>query len=134
MYLEAMLRTVIAAAVVAALNSHASAQKTLNMPIEFIGEWCFSAQDKNATNYTLPSWTEDGRCTNIFAIDRYGFYYEKKNCEAVKMQFGKSTAPSGTSYTATITARCIPDGPVTAGELQTFKFDRYKGNLWVTTK
>jgi hypothetical protein len=135
MHLEAMLRIVIAAAVVAALNSHAAAQKPLNMPIEFIGEWCFSTRDeKNSTNYTLPSWTEDGRCTNIFAVNQYGFYYEKKNCEAVKMQLGKSTAPSGTTYTATVTARCVPDGPVTAGEIQTFKFERYKGNLWVTTK
>jgi hypothetical protein len=135
MHPEGMLRIVIAAAVVAALNSHAYAQKTLNMPIDFIGEWCFATRDdKNTTSYTLPSWTEDGRCTNIFAINRYGFYYEKKNCEAVKILLGKSTASSGTSYTATVTARCVPDGPVTAGELRTFQFDRYRGNLTVTTK
>jgi hypothetical protein len=136
MHLETMLRIVIAAAVVIALNSNARAQQPLNMPIEFIGEWCFSTRDdkNNSANYTLPSWTADGRCTNIFAIDRYGFYYEKKNCEAVKMQTGKSTAPSGTSYTATITARCVPDGPPTPGVLQTFKIERYKGNLSVTTK
>ena len=128
-----MLRTVIAAAVVAALNSHASAQKIL-MPIDFIGEWCFSAREDNKTNYTLPSWTEDGHCTNIFAIHKYGFYYEKNNCEVVKMQLGKDTAPSGTSYRATITARCEPEGPLAISKLRTFTFDRYKGNLWVSTK
>ena len=135
MYREAMLRTVIAAAAHAAFNGHASAQKNLTMPIQFVGEWCFAfREEENKTNYTLPSWTEDGHCTNIFAIDMYGFCYEKNICEAVKMQLGKETAPSGTSYTATITARCMPAGPVTAGKLQAFKFERYKGNLFVTTK
>lgn len=130
-----MLRMVVAAALVASLSTHANAQKTLDMPIDFIGEWCFSARDdKNTISYLLPSWTEDGRCTNIFAIHRYGFYYEKINCEAVKMRLGRSTAQSGTSYTATITARCVPDGPATAGELRNFQLLRYKGNLTVTTK
>jgi hypothetical protein len=130
----AMLRIVIAATVVVALNGHAYAQKTLDMPIDFIGEWCFSARDDKNTSYLLPSWTEDGRCTNIFAIHRYGFSYEKRNCEAVKMQLGRRTAQSGTSYTATINARCFLDGPATAGELRTFQLVRYKGNLTVTTK
>ena len=50
------------------------------------------------------------------------------------MRLTKDTAPSGTAYIAMVTARCQPDGPVTAGKLQTFEFNRYKGNLSVTTK
>jgi hypothetical protein len=50
------------------------------------------------------------------------------------MRLVKDTAPSGTAYIVTVTARCQPDGPVTAGKLQTFEFNRYKGNLTVTTK
>jgi len=42
--------------------------------------------------------------------------------------------PSGTAYIAKVTARCQSDGPVTAGKLQAFRFDRYKGNLTVTTE
>ena len=37
-----------------------------------------------------------------------------------------NTAPSGTAYIAMVTARCQPDGPVTAGTLQNFEFNRYK--------
>jgi hypothetical protein len=50
------------------------------------------------------------------------------------MQLGKKTAPSGTAYTAAITARCQPDGPVTEGKIQKFELNRYKGHLTVTTK
>ena len=45
-----------------------------------------------------------------------------------------NTAPSGTAYIAMVTARCQPDGPVTAGTLQNFEFNRYKNNLTVTIK
>ena len=75
-----------------------------------------------------------GLCKNILSIDRYSFYGENKHCEPVKVQVRKDTAPSGTAYNAIVVARCQPDGPVTAGQLQTFMFERYKGNLWVTTK
>ena len=52
----------------------------------------------------------------------------------MSIRLTKNTAPSGTAYIAVVTARCQPDGLVTAGELQTFEFNRYKGNLTVTIK
>ena len=102
------------------------------MPIDFVGDWCF----REDTNYSLPSWTEDGHCTNILSIDKYGFYFvsEEKHCEPMNIRLTKETAPSGTAYIAIVTARCQPDGPVTAGKRQTFEFNRYKGNMWVTAK
>jgi hypothetical protein len=33
-----------------------------------------------------------------------------------------------------VTARCQSDGRVTAGKLQSFEFNRYKGNLSVTSR
>jgi len=57
--------------------------------------------------------TEDGRCTKILSIDQYGFFGEGRHCEPVNMRLTKDTAPSGTAYIATVTARCQPDGPVT---------------------
>ena len=86
------------------------------------------------TSYTLPSWTEDGHCTKILSIDQYGFHGEGRNCEPVSVRLTSKTAPSGTAYLAVVTARCQPDGPVTEGELQSFEFNRYKGNLSVTIK
>jgi hypothetical protein len=128
-----MLRIVCVAAAGVIACSHArAAEKT--MPINFIGEWCYSSQENKTTSYTLPSWTEDGRCTKILSIDQYGFFGEGRHCEPVNMRLTTDTAPSGTAYIATGTARCQPDGPVTAGKLQTFEFNRYKGNLTVTTK
>ena len=126
-----MLRIVLAATVIACSPARA-AEKTI--PINFIGEWCFSSEENKTTSYKLPSWTEDGHCTKILSIEQYGFYGEDRHCEPVNLRLAKDTAPSGTAYTATITARCQPDGPVTAGVLQTFEFYRYKGNLTVTAK
>jgi hypothetical protein len=129
------LRTVCVAAAVAISCGYAhAADKT--MTIDFVGDWCSPFRDKGMSMYTLPSWTDEGKCTDILSIDKYGFYFnsEKVHCEPVNIRLGKDTAPSGTTYTATVTARCQPDGPVTAGKLQTFEFSRYKGNLTVTTK
>jgi len=128
-----MLRIVCFAAAAVIACSHASAaEKTI--PINFVGDWCYTSQENKTTSYVLPSWTEDGHCAKILSINQYGFYGEGKHCEPVKMRLTKDTAPSGTGYTAMVTARCQPDGPVTAGVLQTFEFYRYKGNLSVTTK
>jgi hypothetical protein len=128
-----MLRIVsIAAAGIIACSHARAAEKT--MPINFIGEWCYSSQESKTTSYKLPSWTEDGRCTKILSIDQYGFSGEDRHCEPVNMRIMTNTAPSGAAYIATVTAHCQPDGPVTAGKLQTFEFNRYKGNLTVTTK
>jgi hypothetical protein len=106
------------------------------MPIDFVGDWCFDYRENNTTNYQLPSWrAEDAGCTKdkILSVNKWGFYYEQINCDPVRIQVSKDTAPSGTSYTAVIVARCIPDGPALQGILQTFKFDRYKGNMSVQT-
>jgi hypothetical protein len=136
--MHGMLRTACVAAVASIACNHAhAAEKILSMTIDFVGDWCFDSQeDKNISWYTLPSWTEGGICTKILSINKYRFYFlsEKRNCEPVKVRLEKSVAASGTAYTATITARCQPDGPVTAGELQTFEFYRYKGRLKITTK
>jgi hypothetical protein len=131
--LTMMLRSFFVAAAGVIACSHARAAEKA-MPINFIGEWCYSSQENKTTSYTLPSWTEDGHCTKILSIDQYGFFGEGRHCEPVNMRLTTDTAPSGTAYIATVTARCQPDGPVTAGKLQTFEFNRYKGNLTVTLK
>ena len=122
----------IATAGIIACSDARAADKA--MPINFIGEWCYSSQENKTTSYTLPSWTADGRCTKILSINQYSFYGEGWHCEPVNMRLTTDTAPSGIAYIAMVTARCQPDGPVTAGKLQAFEFNRYKGNLSVTTK
>ena len=110
---------------------------TKTMPIDLVGEWCKEdGAPENEAWFNLPSWTPDGKCTGILAIDQYGFYFrdQQKRCEPQKITTGKSTAPTGGDYSTTITARCRPDGPPTKGQLQTFDFYRYKGRLTVTTK
>ena len=126
-----MRKLLTTAPVLVALIAQAGAsEKTI--PIDIVGDWCFDIQDKNVSWYQLPSWTEGGHCTKILSINKYRFYGDNRHCEPVKVRLEKSVAPSGIGYTATITSLCQSDGPVTAGELQTFKFDRYKGNLSVT--
>jgi hypothetical protein len=128
-----MLRIVSVAAMSVVACSHArAAEKTI--PIHFVGDWCYSSEENKTTSYVLPSWTMDGRCTKILSINQYSFYGEGRHCEPVNIRLTSDTAPSGTAYIAMVTARCQPDGPVTAGKLQTFEFNRYKGNLSVTTK
>jgi hypothetical protein len=128
-----LLRIIWVVAVVVITCGHArAAEKT--MPIDFVGDWCFSSVEDETTEYKLPSWIEDGHCTKILSINQYGFYGEGRSCEPVNLRLSKNTAQSGTAYTAVVTARCQKDGPVTAGVLQTFEFLRYKGTLTVTTK
>ena len=98
------------------------------MPIDFVGDWCFSSVEDRTTEYKSPSWIEDGHCTKILSIN------EGRSCEPVNLRLSKNTAQSGTAYTAVVTARCQKDGPVTTGVLQTFEFLRYKGTLTVTIK
>ena len=130
-----MFRSICVAAAGVIASSHARAvEKT--MPIDFIGEWCYSAQEEDkTTSYTLPSWTEDGHCTKILSIDQYSFEAEGKYCEPVSVRLTTDTGPRGTGYIAMVTARCHQlAGASTAGELQSFEFNRYKGNLSVTIK
>ena len=122
----------MAAAGVIACGHARAAEKT--MTINFVGDWCYESQEDKMTTYTLPSWTEGGHCTKILSIDQDVFYGEGRNCEPVNVRLTKKTAPSGTAYTAVVTAHCQPDGPVTQGERLTFEFNRYKGHLMVTTK
>jgi hypothetical protein len=122
---------VAGAGVVVCGQAHA-AEKT--MSINFVGDWCYASQEKNTTLYTLPSWTEGGICTKILSIDENGFHGEGRSCDTANIGLKKNTAPSGTAYIATVSASCQADGPVTAGKLQNFEFNRYKGNLTVTTK
>ena len=106
------------------------------MSIHFVGDWCYEQVEDKTTTYTLPSWTEDGQCTKskILSIAEDVFYGEGRHCDPVKIRYSQKTAPSGTAYTALVTASCEADGPVTGGKLQTFEFYRYKGHLTVTTK
>jgi hypothetical protein len=133
-----LLRILCVAAAVVIACSHASDAAENTMTIDFVGDWCLSSQDAPSAAYKLPSWTENGHCTNILSIGKYSFYFtdNKKFCEPVKVQLSKDTAPSGTTYIAVVTARCQFDGPVTAtsGWLQVFEFNRYKGNLDLTVK
>jgi hypothetical protein len=129
-----MLRVVFlaTAAGVIACNHARAAENTI--PVNFIGEWCLTSQVDTMTYYTLPSWTANGGCTKILSIEKNGFFGEGRHCDTVKMRLRKDIVPYGIGYTATITARCQSDVPVTAGTLQTFEFSRYKGNLTVSTK
>jgi hypothetical protein len=122
----------VAGAVVIACGHARAAEKT--MPIDFVGDWCFSSVEDKTTEYKLPSWIEDGHCTKILSINQYGFHGEGRSCEPVNLRVSRNTAQSGTAYTAVIIARCQKDGPVTAGVLQTFELVRYKGTLTVTVK
>jgi hypothetical protein len=129
-----MKRLIVAAAAVAISCGYANgADKT--MTADFVGDWCSPLREGATMYYTLPSWTMD-KCTDILSIDKYGFRFdnEKIHCKPVNIRLGKKTAQSGITDTATVTARCEPDGPATAGTLRTFKFSRYKGSLNVTTE
>jgi hypothetical protein len=122
----------LAAAMIIGGSTAPAAEKT--MPIDFVGDWCFSSVDGGTTEYKLPSWIEDGHCTKILSINQYGFYGEGRSCDPVNLRLSKDVAQSGTAYKAVITASCQKDGPVTGGTRQTFEFLRYKGTLTVTTK
>jgi hypothetical protein len=131
--LRACPRGIAVIAMVTCLSMTArAAEKT--MTIDFVGDWCFDSQDKNVSWYKLPSWTEGGHCEGILSINKWGWYHAdgSEHCEPIKVQLSQDTAPSGTGYTARVTARCQPDGPVTAGKLRSFEFHRYKGSLSVT--
>jgi hypothetical protein len=76
-----MRKLLLAAVAVAALTSPVlAANSAKTMSADFAGEWCFGlgydAQTKD-TNYTLPSWTEDGQCdkTKILSIRKYDFVF-----------------------------------------------------------
>src|SRR6266478_667181 len=94
--MQKLLRIVCVAAAGVIACSHArAAEKT--MPINFIGEWCYSSQENKTTSYTLPSWTEDGRCTKILSIEQYGFVGDGRHCAPVNMRLPVYFRPSAHS-------------------------------------
>ena len=99
------------------------------MPIDFVGDWC--SQDDSGS-YVLPRRLgEDERCVGILSIDKFGFNFLSMGfyCYPVSVRTKDDHAPSGTTYDATITARCHRDGPVGKGTLETYWFSVYKGQL-----
>jgi hypothetical protein len=128
-----MLRATFLAAAAVIACSHAHAAEP-SMTINLVGDWCYESQEGNAKSYTLPSWTEDGRCKKILSIGENIFYGEGRTCDLANIRVTKKVAPSGTAYTALVIAHCQPDGPVVQGTRETLEFYRYKGRLTVTTK
>ncbi len=113
------------------------------MPIDFIGEWCTPSEDGNTTEYTLPSWTADGKCTDILSIDQWEFGFGLGIHDANKIEIycrpdsirtKQDTAPSGTAYFATISATCYPGTHPDQRTRRTFDFERYKGRLTIKMK
>jgi hypothetical protein len=110
------------------------AEKIVQMPIDFVGDWCHSPYGEGEKiEYKLPSWTE-GQCSDILSVSKWGWYVGDLNCDPTSVRLTSDTAPSGTAYAARITARCSSGGPVSTGTLRSFEFYRYKGNLTLTEK
>ncbi|MDT4739243.1 hypothetical protein [Bradyrhizobium sp. WYCCWR 12699] len=134
-----MRKLILAAAMCSAVGSyvHAAAQK--KMPIDFIGEWCAPEKDGDTTTYTLPSWTEDHKCTDILSIDQWQFVFnmggeEEIYCDPVSVRTKADTAPSGTAYFATISANCYAGTAPDRKTRRTVEFERYKGRLMLKSK
>ncbi|WP_420967077.1 hypothetical protein [Bradyrhizobium sp. B120] len=109
------------------------------MPIDFVGEWCSPTTDGNTTNYTLPSWTQDRKCTGILSISKLDFTFnmggEKEvYCDPEAIRTRQHTAPSGTAYFVVISANCYLGSAPNRKNWRSFEFSRYKGNLTVTEK
>ena len=117
--------------------NHAHAEKT--MPIEFVGEWCAPNKNGDTTTYTLPSWTEDRKCTEILSIDKWSFVFnlggEKETyCTPESIRLRHDTAPSGTAYMATVSASCALGDTPNRTSRRTYEFERYKGSIMVKTR
>jgi hypothetical protein len=124
---------------VAAACSQARAAQLNQMPIDFVGEWCNGTTAGDATNWMLPSWVgEDGKCTNILSVTKYDFsmVIEKRPfyCLPDAIRQNHDTAPSGTTYLATINAHCTTGQETGRGWPATFEFSRYKGNIYIKQK
>lgn len=111
------------------------------MPIDFVGEWCNGETYEGQTNWKLPSWLEEedgGKCTNILSIDKYEFRMVINktafSCYPDAIRQKEDTAPSGTSYMATINAHCTTGNDTGRGKPATFEFSRYKGNIYIKQK
>ena len=76
------------------------------------------------------------KCNEIMSIDQYGFAFnmggEKETyCEPVNIRTSHDTAPSGTTYMATIAASCYVGSNPNQKTRRTFEFERYKGNIYI---
>lgn len=81
------------------------------IPIDFVGEWCNGATTGGETNWQLPSWLGEGeKCTRILSVTKYDFSFDVNgkllSCLPDVINTKESTAPSGTSYMASIDAHC----------------------------
>ncbi|BAL78928.1 hypothetical protein [Bradyrhizobium cosmicum] len=127
------------AAVIAASFARVHAVQLKQMPIDFVGEWCNGSTFEGQTNWTLPSWVEeDGKCTNILSVSKYDFNMVigkvSFSCVPDAIRQNQETAPSGTTYLATINAHCTTDTESGRGRPATFEFSRYKGNIYIKQK
>jgi hypothetical protein len=138
-----LIRRIAALAVAMALvltvgSAHAAALK--QMPIDFVGEWCNGETFEGQTNWKLPSWLDedDRKCTDILSVTKYDFsmVIDKKTfyCLPDAIRLREDTAPSGTAYMATISARCTTGQETGRGKPVTFEFQRYKGNIYIKQK
>lgn len=121
---------------VAAMGAFVSppARADVQMPVYFVGDWCFEAQEGRTVSFLLPSWTEKGACRKILSVTDTGFFGAGHHCDPIETRLSTDVAPSGEIYFATILARCQPDGMPGAGKIRTIEFRRYKGNLQVTPR
>ncbi len=135
MTMHNLVRLSCVVAIVAVCSQAAATE--IQMPIDFVGEWCSPSTFEGKTKYTLPSWTDEGKCTDILSIEKWGFTFNAKEggktCIPTTIRTKAATASSGTAYSATINARCLKDGVMTSGSgtPQTFDFQRYKGSLTI---
>jgi hypothetical protein len=97
-----MKTLIAAAAVLAAMSSAHAAEKMVPMPIDFVGDWCFSQIDKNVTDYQLPSWAANG-CSQdkILSVTKGGFIdrgHAFAYCEPANIRQSRDVAQTGITY------------------------------------
>lgn len=137
-FTTAIIISIAAGSLMFASSTNARKKETF-MPMLLIGEWCYADRNGKEINYTLPSWSE-GACKNILSITPWSFRSADLNCNPKKVRQKKDCAPSGCAYDTIVVASCWKrDGPSsfvpnTDGKLRTFKFHRYKGNVYITEK
>lgn len=130
------------AAVLGMITTAQAAPPLKQMPIDFVGEWCNGETFEGQTNWKLPSWVDEtengGKCTNILRVTKYSFDMtmgkEDFSCTPDAIRQKEDTAPSGTTYVATINAHCTMGTETGRGLPVKFEFSRYKGNIYLKIK
>jgi hypothetical protein len=123
------------AAIAFASASHAANPK---MAVEFVGDWCLAdvEPDGQRLNYRLPSWMGGEPCDRILSIDQWGLSdsNSQQSCSLARsMRVKANQGHTGVFYEATITLSCY-GSLENKTKIRVFKFERYKGNLWVTER